>query len=158
MLINASLFINTDFFAFIKTKLARNLECDLFYFIHRRFHEFLKLHNSNYENFFLKLTSNQNDALFYTGLEQHLIKLAKPKIKEIEEYISKLDFVNLGPKIKPIPVKTKQPNNSGNSLFSILVVVSLREKYKFAKELTNKEELNKLFLLFPINFDNHHKK
>ena len=116
------------------------------------------MHNSNYENFFLKLTSNQNDALFYTGLEQHLIKLAKPKIKEIEDYISKLDFVNLGPKIKPIPVKTKQPNNSGNSLFSILVVVSLREKYKFSKELTNKEELNKLFLLFPISFDNHHKK
>lgn len=156
MLKNVSLLIcyYPGIFKPFSKKIARNLECDLFYYTFKRFHELLA-RNEKFLTFHTTLLSGKKGSLFYLGKEEHL-KDKEGKIDKVREYIKKLNLQNLISEPKYQIVKIKQPNNAKNSLLSVLVF--LHQKNDYQKEDKEAFDSNHIYFLFPFLFEDLHKK
>ena len=154
MLNKILLFINTAYFDQIDLKKeGQNLKAHFLYGIHQEFDLLLKQFKK-YNSFILKIKNKDNNSLFYTGVEQKEQKKFQKRKKEIEQLIDNKILPDKQ-SIESHFVKTKVGKTKAKSLLSVLIIVTMKNKFESFFPNDN-VELSYLFFLFPLHFGNMH--
>lgn len=153
---NSQLIILFNFFKFknIKKTEFDNLKPCFIYYIHSEFYKILEI-SDNYKAFNKNIEGNDNNLLFYTGVEYNTRKEME-KYKDLVDK-SLISIFNIKKEIslpkKPDVVKIKVGKNKKNSLVCILSIVEI----KSSNPECDDSELFHLYCLFPIRYGDFHK-
>lgn len=155
---NINFFISFDYFKFsdLKTEDLNNLKNHFLYFINLEFNKILKTCDSNVNLFHQKILGNNNNLLFYTGVESHLRSKIDPyKNKIYESFNYFFNNKNLIDKeIFCVKIKIGKGNkNQQFSLGCLLLVVN----YKNIDLDINSNEIIRFYILFPFRYGDFHK-
>ncbi len=155
---NINFFVSFDYFEFsdLKTQDLNNLKNHFLYFINLEFNKTLNTCNSNVNLFHQKILGNNNNLLFYTGVESHLRSKIDPhKNKIYESFNYFFNNKNLIDKeIFCVKIKIGKGNKHQQfSLGCLLLVVN----YKNIDLDINSNEIIRFYILFPFRYGDFHK-
>ena len=148
------LFINTSFSTNLNSrKILANLRDNFIFLIHEKFEELKDkpIHE----------IQGGKETLFYSGVEQEYIYRCSSKIKDVDNFMkTNFNSYNFG---QGKLIKIKKISKRNGRQFSLLSVLYIHKSEYFNNNNNNVSskknyDENHLFFLFPILFEDLHKK